>query len=288
MKDRCGRYSDSDRGARPGRRRPRRVWRAWIVVGGVASSLTLAAYVYGDAASMADAVREPGTALLARVIGEDGSLERIGSAVRGRITSMTDGAGLRTDRADRSVEEVDVDELIRRARRMDTLWVDVERMHDHQIAPIERVLLQYRDDPPLVRRIARALFIEAHNVEVEPRLLLAVLLVENPWLDTTIRSPVGAVGLMQVMPVHEGRWPPCEPDLEDVEANICHGARIFEHYFRAEKGDVEQALLRYNGCVRGTNTPDCHRYPYHVYARAGRASVLAWLQPELIEEEARD
>ena len=37
------------------------------------------------------------------------------------------------------------------------------------------------------------------------------------------------------------------------------------------------ALLRYNGCVRGTNTPDCHRYPSRVLARAGivRRELLA-------------
>jgi soluble lytic murein transglycosylase-like protein len=112
-------------------------------------------------------------------------------------------------------------------------------------------------------------------------LVLAVLLVENPWLDPKIRSPVGAVGLMQVMPLHMGNWPACEPDLEDIDANICHGARIFAHYFDRTRGDIEQALLRYNGCVRGTNTPNCHQYPYHVFARAGRASVLAWLDEGL-------
>jgi hypothetical protein len=34
-------------------------------------------------------------------------------------------------------------------------------------------------------------------------------------------------------------------------------------------------LLRYNGCVRGTNTPDCHRYPDVVKARVEqRAQAL--------------
>lgn len=172
-----------------------------------------------------------------------------------------------------------VDRLIERAERVGRLWREVEHYYELEIAPIERVLMRYRADPELARRIALSLVIEAHAVGLEPRLLLAVLLVENPWLDPTIRSPVGAIGLMQVMPHHLGKWPPCPPDLEDVEANICHGARIFAHAFRETGGDIERALLRYNGCVRGTNTPDCHTYPYHVYARAGRASILAWLRP---------
>ncbi len=173
-----------------------------------------------------------------------------------------------------------VERLIERAERAERLWRGVESYYEREIAPIERVLLSYRDDPELARRIALALVSEANALELEPRLLLAVLLVENPWLDPTAASAVGAIGLMQVMPQHRGKWPPCEPDLEDVEANICHGARIFAHNFRQADGDVERALLRYNGCVRGTNTPDCHTYPYHVYARAGRASILAWLRPQ--------
>ncbi len=180
-----------------------------------------------------------------------------------------------------------VDRLIERAEHVGRLWREVEQYYEREIAPIERVLLRYRGDPVLARRIAMALVYEARAVQLEPRLLLAVLLVENPWLDPTARSPVGAVGLMQVMPLHEGRWPPCPSDLEDVEANICHGARIFAHAFRQTGGDIERALLRYNGCVRGTNTPDCHTYPYHVYARAGRASILAWLRPHPEDDVGR-
>ena len=106
---------------------------------------------------------------------------------------------------------------------------------------------------------------------------LAVLLVENPALDPSARSFMGAQGLMQVMPFHRGKWPPCEPRLDDVESNICHGASIFASYLKQTGGDVDRALLRYNGCVHGTNTPNCHQYANHVFARAGRASVHAWL-----------
>jgi soluble lytic murein transglycosylase-like protein len=149
--------------------------------------------------------------------------------------------------------------------------------YDDQVAPVERVLLRYRNDPELARRVAVALVREANEAGLQPRLLLGVLLVENPWLDPEIRSPVGAIGLMQVMPVHRGGWSDCGSDLEDIDSNICHGAKIFAHYFNRTGGNMDRALLRYNGCVRGTNTPDCHLYPNHVYARAGRASLLAWM-----------
>lgn len=154
----------------------------------------------------------------------------------------------------------------------------VEQLHAREVAPIERTLRAYRDDPGLARRVALSLVREGRRAGIEPRLLLAVLLVENPWLDPAARSPVGAVGLMQVMPMHLGHWSGCEPRLDSIEANICHGAAIFAHYLAAERGNVERALLRYNGCVRGSNTPDCHAYPAWVFQRAGRASVLAWLR----------
>jgi hypothetical protein len=172
---------------------------------------------------------------------------------------------------------VRLDGLTQRALHMGELLGRVDRYYADEIAPLERVLLGYRsDDPQLVRRVAVSLLREARRTELEPRLLLAVLLVENPWIDPNARSPVGAQGLMQVMPFHRGNWKPCPPRLDDVEANICHGASIFAAYLRQERGNVDRALLRYNGCVLGTNTPNCHQYPSHVYARAGRASILAW------------
>lgn len=168
-----------------------------------------------------------------------------------------------------------VEILSGRADRVASAYRLVENSYERDVAPIERVLLQYRNDPELARQIAVALVREGRNTDVEPRLLLAVLLVENPWLNPTAESFVGARGLMQVMPMHRGQWG-CGTSLEDVDENICHGAKIFASYLQSEDGNVERALLRYNGCVRGTNTPNCHTYPNHVFARAGRASIMAW------------
>jgi soluble lytic murein transglycosylase-like protein len=114
-------------------------------------------------------------------------------------------------------------------------------------------------------RIAVALVREGRREGIDPRLLAGVLLVENPWLDPFARSPVGAVGLMQVMPFHAGGWGCPEADLTHVETNVCHGARILAEYLRRTEGDLEVALLRYNGCTLGANTPDCHLYPSRVY-----------------------
>lgn len=144
----------------------------------------------------------------------------------------------------------------------------VERMYETEIAPVERALLEYNDDDrQLVRRIAVAIVRESRRAGVDPSLLTGMMLVENPMLDPFARSFMGATGLMQVMPLHQGKWK-CGPRLDDIDSNICTGARIFASYLRDQGGDVSRALLRYNGCVTGSNTPNCHTYPRHVMKRA--------------------
>jgi soluble lytic murein transglycosylase-like protein len=118
-------------------------------------------------------------------------------------------------------------------------------------------------------RIARALVAEANRIRVAPSLLAAVLLTENYHLDPDTVSHRGAMGLMQVMPFHAGEYGCPSDDLTDVEANICHGARIFGRYLR-RSGTVASALLRYNGCPVDAVAAQCTRYPGHVLALAGR------------------
>jgi soluble lytic murein transglycosylase-like protein len=162
-----------------------------------------------------------------------------------------------------------VDMLRSRLNAMETALGNVEGEYQKDVAPIERVLVRYRpDDPRLARRVAVSLVRESRRTHVEPKLLMGVLLVENPMLDPHARSVVGASGLMQVMPLHRGKWKPCGTRLDDVESNICTGSRIFADALKSERGNVTRALLRYNGCVASTNTPDCHAYPRYVLARA--------------------
>ena len=102
---------------------------------------------------------------------------------------------------------------------------------------------------------------------MSPSLLAGVLLIENAPFDSTAISTQGAIGMMQVMPVHIGSYGCLSGDLLNLEANICHGARLLNTYLRRTKS-VELALRRYNGCVRGRNTPRCSRYPVRVMRTA--------------------
>jgi soluble lytic murein transglycosylase-like protein len=151
----------------------------------------------------------------------------------------------------------------------------LEQLYAVEMEPMVNALmaLRGRADRPYATRIALGLMREGRRTNIDPRLLLAVMTVENPWLDLAIRSPMGAVGLMQVMPFHAGNWGCGSDDLEDLDVNICHGAEILAHAIERTDGDLNQALLRYNGCVRGTNTPDCHLYPSWVLRHPGLSTM---------------
>jgi soluble lytic murein transglycosylase-like protein len=139
---------------------------------------------------------------------------------------------------------------------------------EHAHWPLAIALARRSGNPEVAEQAAVALLAEASRLKLSPSLLGAVLLIENTPLDPSAISSQGALGLMQVMPVHRGNFG-CSPDLANIADNICHGARILKHMVRRTKS-VPLALKRYNGCVRGRNTPRCYRYPNRVLRTASR------------------
>ncbi len=133
--------------------------------------------------------------------------------------------------------------------------------------PLARFLGGRTRNAAMADRIARAIVKESGRLELAPSLLMGVLLTENPRLEAETVSSQGAIGLMQVMHFHAGEFDCESDDLRQVEANICHGAHIFRRYL-TRTGNVQRALLRYNGCVASVNTPNCHRYPAKVMRAA--------------------
>jgi hypothetical protein len=104
---------------------------------------------------------------------------------------------------------------------------------------------------------------------IPPALIFGLMLTENATFVSRATSNVGAVGLMQIYPKY---W--LKPlgkrfgtDLENDETNIQYGVYIMQEYLKPTQGQsmspeqIRKGLLRYNGCVRGTNTPRCHTYP---------------------------
>ena len=139
-------------------------------------------------------------------------------------------------------------------------------------AKIAAILRQRTTDAERANRVASALVREGRRANIGATLLVGVLLTENPELEPRATSSVGARGLMQVMPFHAGNWGCSSSDLFDIDANICHGVQILADNLKHSR-NLPAALQRYNGCIRGTNTPDCHRYAGKVYRSARRTAV---------------
>lgn len=137
---------------------------------------------------------------------------------------------------------------------------------------IASVLRHHAKDPETANRIAGAIVDQGERNRIDPALLIGVLLTEDATLDTTARSFVGARGLMQVMPAHAGKWGCGSSNLFSIESNICHGASILKDNIRSSS-NIRTALLKYNGCVHGSNTPGCHSYPDKVLRAANRAAT---------------
>lgn len=81
---------------------------------------------------------------------------------------------------------------------------------------------------------------------LDPDLVLAVIQIESAFNQFAI-SRVGAQGLMQVMPFWRLEIGRPQDNLTHVETNIRYGTVILAHYLDVAKGDLVDALARYNG-----------------------------------------
>ena len=120
--------------------------------------------------------------------------------------------------------------------------------------------------------IAKVAVREAYHRRIPPALVFGVMLTENDRFKRTARSSVGALGLMQIMP---RMWTPnlgpiLGRNLKDDETNLRYGVYILRYFAKRTPDTLDAtavtrvALLGYNGCVRGTNTPNCQNYPEKV------------------------
>lgn len=110
-----------------------------------------------------------------------------------------------------------------------------------------------------IDRLAVEIFSQADGLDLDVAMLVGILMVENPWLDSLAVSGAGAVGLYQVMPMHREAWPGCEDTIETVVGSVCHGSYII-HDFLQRRDSEAMALLAYNGCRGGP----CEVYPEKV------------------------
>jgi hypothetical protein len=127
--------------------------------------------------------------------------------------------------------------------------------------------------------LADAAVRQAYVRRVPPALVLGVMLTENDILKSNARSHVGALGLMQV---HARSWRSLRErfgsNLRDDRTNLKYGVFILSYFLNKPKEGVgandlwRVGLLRYNGCVHGSNTADCAKYPDKVRAEVEQSA----------------
>lgn len=84
----------------------------------------------------------------------------------------------------------------------------------------------------------------AERHRLDALLLAALVEVESRFLPDAV-SPMGAVGLTQVMPA-TARWLGVPGDLTDPDSNLDVGARYLSQLLTRFEGDLELALAAYN------------------------------------------
>ena len=138
----------------------------------------------------------------------------------------------------------------------------------------EDVMRLHQVDSARADSIALYAVREAYVRGISPAIIFGVMLTENSRFISAATSNVGAVGLMQVYPkvwLTKTLKDSLGSDLASDSTNVKYGVFILSRYFNPHVkggGTREEnwatALLHYNGCVKGTNTPRCHTYPNKV------------------------
>jgi soluble lytic murein transglycosylase-like protein len=160
-----------------------------------------------------------------------------------------------------------------------------QKFRDEKRNFFEDVMRTKQVDSARADSIATFAVREAYVRGISPAIIFGVMLTENARFVSSAMSNVGAVGLMQVYPKV---WLTKElsavlgKDLASDSTNVRYGVFILSQYFnpRTKSGatrtrDYRTALLRYNGCVTGSNTPHCKNYPDKVkrYVEASAKSI---------------
>lgn len=125
----------------------------------------------------------------------------------------------------------------------------------------EEMVLAAVGDYGIARDMAEDIYDIARDEGVEPSVAFGLVRTESTFRENA-KSPVGALGLTQVMPRTAAWLQPgtTRQDLYDRQTNLRLGFRYLDQMIEKYKGNVKLALLAYN---RGPGTVD------NVLARGG-------------------
>jgi soluble lytic murein transglycosylase-like protein len=102
--------------------------------------------------------------------------------------------------------------------------------------------------------LLKTIHTEAVRNDLKPELVLAVIQVESNF-DRFAISPMGARGLMQIMPFWIKELGHPDDNLFIPQMNLRYGTTILKYYLDKEKGQISKALARYNGSIGKTRYP---------------------------------
>ena len=138
---------------------------------------------------------------------------------------------------------------------------------------------------PYQADIAAAVDDVAGVYPVPPELVMAVIQRESAWKPRAL-SPVGAVGLMQVMPYNAARVGLTPKDLWIPRKNILAGTRLLAALLKHYSGDVISALVAYNARPRPRGAPVPQNGETPAYVRAVLRHYRAFLAARPVQASA--
>lgn len=157
-----------------------------------------------------------------------------------------------------NAKQVEVDPLLRErlAQNMALAHEGMDRFDAQVWLQVSDQRLQ-RYVPSQMERLdlLQLVYREASRQALDPDLVLAVMQIESAFNRYAI-SRVGAQGLMQVMPFWRLEIGRPQDNLTQVETNVRYGTVILAHYIEVSKGDLVEALGRYNGSRGRLKYPD--------------------------------
>ena len=109
-------------------------------------------------------------------------------------------------------------------------------------------------DEDSARRFLALVRYEALRAGLDPHLVLAVIDVESRFRKYAV-SKAGARGLMQVMPFWVKEIGEPGHNLFHERVNLRYGCTILRHYLDRERGNLFNALGRYNGSLGQAEYP---------------------------------
>ena len=121
-------------------------------------------------------------------------------------------------------------------------------------AMTRRVLPRFADEESARRFLALVRY-EAMRAGLDPHLVLAVIDVESQFKKYAV-SRAGARGLMQVMPFWVKEIGEPGHNLFHERINLRYGCTILRHYLDRERGNLANALGRYNGSLGNPEYPN--------------------------------